>query len=183
MDTFYTYSNEKPILDLEEAQKYNGRINIIQPPDIHKKFGMTEKIPIEHKSTDYRNAVKGDLEKNTLNTLFFSKENIQMLQNGIRVGVYEKSNQKYILSNQNENNLKIIMRNIYMDYAAYNPNTITQEIEKLNKLVLDYCVPMVYNESIAYEKYCYDQSTIVRPLELPKNHDRNFKQLELKPYF
>ena len=27
------------------------------------------------------------------------------------------------------------------------------------------------------------KSTIVRPLELPKNHDRNFKQLELKPYF
>ena len=45
-----------------------------------------------------------------------------------------------------------------MDYSAYNPNTITQEIEKLNKLVLDYCVPMVYNESVAYEKYCYDQA-------------------------
>ncbi len=104
MDTFYTYSNEKSILDLEEAQKYNGRINIVQPPDVHKKFGMTEKIPIDYKSTDYRNAVKGDLEANTLNTLFFSKENIQMLQNGIRVGVYEKSNQKYILPNQNENN-------------------------------------------------------------------------------
>ena len=59
---------------------------------------------------------------------------------------------------------------------------MTQEIKKLNKLAPDYCVPMVYNESIAYEKCCYDQSTIVRPLELPKRHDRNFKQLELKPY-
>lgn len=182
MDTFYTYSTEKSILDLEEAQKYNGRINIVQPPDVHKKFGMTEKIAIDYKSTDYRNAVKGELERNNLNTLFFSKENIQMLQNGIRVGVYEMSNNKYILSNQNENNLKIIMKNIYTDYASYDPDAITQEIEKLNKLVLDYCVPMVYNESVAYEKYCFDQSTIVRPLELPKNHDRNFKQLEMKPW-
>jgi hypothetical protein len=53
----------------------------------------------------------------------------------------------------------------------------------LNKLVLDYAVPTVYNETMGYLKYCQDQSTLVVPLELPRHHDREYKQLELKQWF
>jgi hypothetical protein len=182
MDTYEFLTTEKPILDLKEAQKYNGRINIIQPPN-QTSMSFSEKIYVDNKSTDYRGALSGELENNILSSLFFSKENIQLIQNAIRVGVYEKSDGKYILPNQNENNLKNIIREIYIDHAKYDPNNITEQISSLNKMVIDHCLPIVYNESVAYEKYCFDQSTMVRPLELPKHHDRNFKQLEFNTWF
>jgi len=52
----------------------------------------------------------------------------------------------------------------------------------LNKIVLDYCVPTVYKEAVGYLKYCQDQSSLIVPLELPSNHDRDFKQLEMNPW-
>ena len=36
---------------------------------------------------------------------------------------------------------------------------------------------------LCYQKYLEDASTLVVPLALPLNHDRQYKQLELKPWF
>jgi hypothetical protein len=47
---------------------------------------------------------------------------------------------------------------------------------------LNYCVPNVYSAAISYRKYLEDQSTIAMPMERPRNHDRDYKQLELKHY-
>ena len=68
---------------------------------------MVEKIMVTNKSTDYRNATTGVFEDNPLASVFFSAGNIQTIQNGIRAGVYEKSNGLYVIPNQNINNLKI----------------------------------------------------------------------------
>ena len=74
------------------------------------------------------------------------------------------------------------MRSTYLQYAEHMPDEITAQVERLNKLVLEYCIHYVYNEAIGYEKYCQDQSSLAVPLEMPKSLDRNFKQLELKPW-
>ena len=92
------------------------------------------------------------------------------------------SDNKYVIPNQNINNLKIIMRSTYLQHAEHRNEDVTKQVERLNKIVLDYCIPSVYNEAIGYEKYCQDQSSLVVPLENPKHHDRNYKQLELKPW-
>jgi hypothetical protein len=174
------YSIEsRPILNLAN---YNGRINVIQPPDMGIQMKMTEKIMTNNKSTDYRGAMAGVFEDTMLSNVFFSAGNIQIIQNGIRAGVYGKSNGLYVIPNQNVNNLKIIMRSTYLQYALHKPNDITPQVERLNEIVLDYCVPSVYNEAVGYEKYLYDQSTLVVPLEQPRNHDRDFKQLEMNPW-
>ena len=166
----------RSLLDLA---KYNGRINIIQPPDRSIQMKMSEKIMIANKSTDHRDNV---YEDNVLGNVFFSAGNIQIIQNGIRAGVYEKSNGLYVIPNQNINNLKIIMRSTYLQYAEHKPDNITAQVERLNQIVLDYCVPSVYSEAVGYERYCQDQSSLIVPLEQPRNHDRNFRQLELKPW-
>jgi hypothetical protein len=49
--------------------------------------------------------------------------------------------------------------------------------------VWDYVVPSVYKEAIGYLKYMKDQSTLVTPMDHPQHHDRQYKQLELKPFF
>jgi hypothetical protein len=161
---------------------YNGRVNIVQPPSMEEQFKMMEKIQLDNKCVSYRGALDGIQENNLLSKLFFSAENMQIVQNGIKAGVYKKSNGKYILPNQNVDSLKIIMRSRYLEYASYDPQKITEEIERLNKLIVDYCVPLLYSESVSYEKYCEDQSTLVVPLALPKQNDRDYKHLELSRF-
>jgi hypothetical protein len=165
------------IIDME---RYNGRVNIIEPENPDIRFQMQEKIAIRNKSTEFREAIGGVWESNVLAQVFFSVENIQILQNGLRAGVYKMSNEKFVVAPQNIDTLKIVMRSIYLQYAEHSPTNITSQVERLNQLVLDYCVPSVYNEAMGYMKYCQDQSSLVVPLELPRHPDREYKQLELK---
>lgn len=160
------------------AARYNGRINIAEPPSPDAVFKMQEKIAIKNKATEYRDALGGNLEDNVLAQVYFSAGNIQIIQNGLRAGVYKASQNKFVIAPQNIDTLKIIMRSIYLQHAEHRENDITGQVERLNKLVLDYAIPSVYSSAMSYMKYCQDQSTLVVPLELPRNHDRDYKQLE-----
>jgi hypothetical protein len=177
-----TVEATKRILDME---KYNGRINLMELPDKNIQFQMSEKIALKNKSTEYRDSLAGILEDNLLSRVFFSSGNIQIIQNGLRAGVYEMSEErKIVISPQNIDNLKIIMRSIYLQYAEHREDiSVTKQVEDLNKIVLGYVIPTVYNETIGYLKYIQDQSTLVQPLELPKLIDKDYKQLELKKWF
>ena len=166
------------ILDYD---KLNGRVNLIDQPSTDAMFKMQERVAIKNKTTEYREAVHGVVENTPLSDLFFSKDNIQIIQNGIRAGIYKKTNEEYLISPQNIDTIKIIMRSIFFQYGEYTDN-ITKEITKKNKLVLDYAVNNVYNSLISYLKYIKDQSTLAVPIELPRQSDRDYKQLELKPY-
>ena len=170
---------QQPILDLE---RYNGRVNIMQPPDMAIQFKMVEKINTANVATDFRGAVSGILEDNMLSKVYFSAGNIQIIQNGMRAGVYEMSEKKYVIPNQSIDNLKIIMRSMYLQYAEHDLENVTKEVSRLNKLVLDYCVPSVFNEAVGYERYRQDQSSLVVPLSMPQQSDRDYKQLEIKHF-
>jgi hypothetical protein len=161
----------------------NGRINLLEQPSTDVIFKMQEKIALNNKPTEYREALSGIWENNLLGNTFFSMANIQIIQNGLRAGVYEMSNKQFVIAPQNMDTLKIIMRSTYLQYAEHYPDKIRQQVERLNKLVLDYAIPTVYKETVGYLKYCEDQSTLVVPLEVPRHHDRQYKQLELKPWF
>jgi hypothetical protein len=166
-----------------DSSQYNGRVNIVEPPVPNMRMKMHEKLAVKNKATEFREAIGGIWESNVLAQVFFSQANIQIVQNGLRAGVYKMSNNQYVIAPQNIDTLKMIMRSIYLQYAEHSENDITGQVERLNKLVLDYAVPSVYNEAIGYEKYIQDQSTLVVPLELPRHHDREYKQLELKKWF
>ncbi len=174
------FGNEdtEPIL---EPENLNGRVNIIDIP-YEVQFQMQEKIAVRNKSTEYRDALHGMIEDTLLSKLYFSEENIQIVQNGLRAGVYKMSENKYVVAPQNMDTLKIIMRSIFLQYAEHDENNITAQISKLNNLVLEYAVPNVYNEVEGYIKYRRDQSTLVTPIDLPQQSDRDYKQLELRPY-
>lgn len=167
----------------QEKSRYNGRVDVLDPEDQNTRFQMFEKIAIKNRATEYGSAIDGIWEDNVLSQVFFSAGNIQIIQNGIRNGVYKMSNSKYNVPPQNIDQLKIIMRSTYLQYAKHSSTNITGQVEELNGLVLDYCVPFVYNEGISYIKYLQDQSTLVMPLELHVRPDREYKQLQMKPWF
>jgi len=166
------------------GSRYNGRVNIIENPDPNATFRMQERIALKNKSTSYNSALAGnDWEDNILARVFFSAGNIQILQNGLRAGVHKMSKNKIVIPPQNSDQLKIVMRSMYLQYAEHMPDNITLQVERLNKLVWDYVVPTVFNEAVGYVKYMQDQSSLVMPMDLPVHHDREYKQLELKSWF
>ncbi len=170
---FNVYNNK--ILDLE---RYNGRVNLMDQPDPAIQFQFAEKVAIKNKATEFRGAIAGEWEENMLSKVFFSAGNMQIIQNGIRAGVYEKSNRQFTVLPQNPDTLKIIMRRIYMQYAQHLPTGITAQVERLNKIVLEYAVPNVFSEAVGYIKYREDISTLAVPFDLPTKIDRDYKTLE-----
>jgi hypothetical protein len=143
---------------------------------------MQEKIAVKNNASEYRETLIGTWETNPLSMAFFSKVIIHILQKGIRAGVYQRSQNQTVIPPQNVDVLKIIMRSTYLQYAEHRPTNIREQIARLNQLVLDYCVPTVFNETVGYAKYLEDISTMHVPMEIPRHHDRNYKQLVLKQW-
>ena len=74
------------------------------------------------------------------------------------------------------------MRGIYMEYAEHYPKDIKGQVERLNKLVLDYAVPQVYSEAVSYFQYLIDSSVLPLPIDRPLPNDRTYKPLEFRPF-
>jgi hypothetical protein len=159
----------------------NGRVDI-KTPNTSDLFQMYDKIPA-NQCTTFRNATEGLWTENSLSQTFFSLQNLNIIQNGIRAGVYKKSNGQYLIGPQDCDSLKIIMRSVFLQYSANQPNNIPQQVSELNKMVLDYCIQQVYSEAQGYMKYIYDVSTLVVPIAHPVMADNTDRQLEFKSWF
>ena len=155
--------------NMNNTKSSNGRIDIInktQSPDISNLFAMYDKIPANQCAT-FREPTLGQWDETPLSRAFFSKENIQIIQNGIRAGVYKKSNGQYTIGTQDCDSLKIIMRSVFLQHSANQTNNIALQIEQLNQIVLDYAIPYIYSEAQGYIKYLYDVSTLAVPMANP----------------
>ena len=159
----------------------NGRIDI-QSPDTKSLFNMYDKIPA-HQCSTYRNPLEGQWDDSTLSNAYFSKENIQIIQNGIRAGVYKQSNNQYVVAPQDCDSLKIVMRSIYLQYSANLPGNVSGQIEALNQMVLNFCIQQVYSEAKGYMKYLSDASNMYVPIAHPILAKDDDKELVLKPWF
>jgi len=162
---------------------YNGRVDLVSAPGPEVRNKMYQKAWIDNRSSKYDCPVEGIWENHLITRTFFSKENVQILQNGIRAGVYKRSGErKLVVPPQNTDTLKIIMHSIFLQYAQYDLENIQGEINILNQLVLDYAIPDVLSAAISYQKYLQDQSTLVTPLAHPERPDKEWKQLILRQF-
>jgi len=93
------------------------------------------------------------------------------------------SKQQYIIDNQDIEILNTIMRSIFLQYSSNLEENISQQIEALNKMVIDYCVPKLYVEARSYLIYKKDVSTLAIPLSHPTYANHNDKTLHLKHFF
>jgi hypothetical protein len=157
--------------------KANGRVDILNVPN-HLTLYDTPKVY----TSSFQDALHGIWLDTPLSKAYFSVQNQQIIQNGIRAGVYKLSNEKYVISEQSDSELKIAMRTIYLNHCENRTGNIKEQIQELNQYVLDYCVPRVYGEAKGYLQYLKDASTLVVPMAHPI-HTSTDKTLELKPWF
>jgi Family of unknown function (DUF5761) len=128
--------------------------------------------------------LRGNWESNPVSRIFFSKENITVIQNQIRKEVFEKSKPKgYVIDEQSADELKIIMRAIYYQYARNLPTEIKEQVVDLNQKVVNWSVPHILSAVDHYFFYLNDISHMPVPLELPPSmSSAGTRTLPLNPY-
>jgi len=164
----------------------NGRVDIMKKyaePNTKNLFAMYDKIPSAQQTTNYREPTAGVWDDTVLSKVFFSSQNMTILQNGIRAGVYRRSNNQYVIGAQDDDVLQVIMRSIFLQYSANQQSHITEQIAELNKLVMAYAIEQIYGEAQGYIKYLYDASNMYTPMAPPVMSSINDKQLQLKTFF
>ena len=168
----------KPDFELSLTNPYgmngqNGRVVFTErpsaggpAPDAFPGYGYEKKAEQGFEA----DMLRGNWETTPLSTAFFSPENTQSIQNGIRREVFEKSQPKgYIIDNQSVDELKIIMRAIYYQYARNMPFDIQGQINDLNRKVLDWSVPHILSAVDHYHYYINDISHMPVPLAREMN--------------
>jgi hypothetical protein len=114
-------------------------------------------------------AIRGIHDRTLLNQLFFSEKNIKNIQNKLRYTIYKMSNGQFTIGPQNEDELAIIMRSIYLQYSRNMPDKIKEQIAELNNIVVDQIAPEVLGQTKQYIKYLEDINSPWKLMERPQN--------------
>ena len=119
------------------------------------------------------NAVKGIHEETGLSEVYFSTQNIAVLQAAIRYEVQQKTGK--IIDKQSVSELSVVMRSIYLQYGnpMVSSDNIKNEVVKLNTRVIDYCAEEISTQVLQYQGYIQKLSTLPVPIERPQQVDRN----------
>lgn len=117
-----------------------------------------------------------------LTFLFFSDKNIKNIQHLIKLNVHKQIN--YIIDDQSNNELMIIMRSIFLEYSSH-PALIseemseterqilfkkyTNEVDRLNQIVVREIIPRIVSQIQQYVDYLRDASQQPYYMDKPKN--------------
>jgi hypothetical protein len=128
--------------------------------------------------------LRGNWEKSPVSEGFFSAENMALLQNRIRKAVFDRSQPKgYVIDDQSTDELKIIMRAIYYQYARNMPKDVKAQVEDLNRKVIDWSVPHILSAVDHYHFYLNDISHMPVPLARSVSlSSAGTKSLPLSPF-
>ena len=151
---------------------YNGRVNMDARPSAGgfladpAKGGFGYRTAVDENPA--QDLMRGNWIETTLSRNFFGPANMKILQNAIRRQVYEKSGDKqWVVDEQSADELQIVMRSLYLQYAKNLEYDIPGQIADLNKLVVEWCVPRIMSEIGMYEYYLKDISQMPVPLPQP----------------
>ena len=113
-------------------------------------------------------AIEGISESNLMSQIFLSQKNINLIQ--IKIINIINNEYKYKISKQSKNELIIIMRSVYLNNATNNYKNKTEfktELNRLNNLVVTYCVKNIVNNIKSHELYLKKINNDLNPIDLP----------------
>ncbi len=83
-----------------------------------------------------------DIQLEAVGFKFFTKENMNYIQKRIKQMIYQKTNGKVLMDcDQDESDILIAMRHIYVTEGRFLPENIDFQVERLNKRLLNQIVP------------------------------------------
>lgn len=168
--------------------KHTGRVPNMLDPALQelsaRQYSLYEEKPVLPGS-DVRQELVGHIHYATpLNTRFFSKDNIDYIQQAIRDQVLAMSGNKHHIDRQNDDDVKLIMRSYYLMFGRNNPNTLEADLADLNARTIGYAAAKVYSEVDFYMFYRQDIAEFAAPIANPMNvHVFGTRYGELKSFF
>lgn len=114
--------------------------------------------------------LKHTIEGEQVSSLFFSQENIKRIQKLIKYEVYRQSNCNFKLDvDQDESDLLIVMRSVYLEYGKFLPDKIIHQVKKLNRLTVDTVLPDMLTGIKQGYSYLKEINEPLKPIPHPIN--------------
>jgi len=174
--TLVSLTNErKNVFGLNSDQENSQQIDIskLESPGTYAFTSDDAKVS----GSNTRFLFKNLYGETPLTFLFFSEDNIRNIQNLTKMLVYKQMNN--VISDQNVTDLQIVMRSIFLAYSEH-PKLIdetmskeeisvllkqyTNEVDRLNQLVINSIVPDICSQVQAYLDYLRDSSSGLRTI-------------------
>ena len=112
--------------------------------------------------------LRGNWDQTALSDAFFTRKNVNVIQNEIKKEVYRISGpKKWVIDDQDVDEIKMIMRAMYLQYAKNNNFNIEGQMNELNQMVVKWSVPRIMSEIEQYNYYLNDISHLPIPIEQP----------------
>jgi hypothetical protein len=148
---------------LNTDSKYNGRVF----------FKENEHIPgyelfegSKGQQSCIQDSVSTIQEMTPLSQAYFSKNNLDKIQQQLINEVRIKSNNEYNIGRQSDLQLQIIMRSMFLSYGKNNNNNIRAQIDELNAMVVEDCINKIIPE---IKQYLYYRKDITQPRQIRDN--------------
>jgi hypothetical protein len=154
-------------MDVSTGRINNGRMSNLSNRLTDSAL-ETEIIIFNTNSTD---ATKGIIEETNVTRILFSRQNMDALQARIRYGVFTSINEQ--ISNQDENELYVIMRSIALQYGNFVVQDPIPEVKRLNDKIVLTCVDKIVTNYRQYIKYLDDIQNLPVPLDNPHYANKN----------
>jgi len=154
------------IKNIRIPQYPNGRVVGIAKQQSQSSFQM---IKDNNNKEDVAKdtLLSGTICTSNLSNYFFSNRNMEVIQMTLQQKIYEKSS--YIIGKQDNTELQIVMRSVFLEYARHLPSQIHEQVHELNTRIVDLCVPKMISEIKQYVYYVNDIEHMPVPLDMPKN--------------
>jgi hypothetical protein len=143
-------------------------VNLVQTQDINMTPGES---PMFVNFQD--NAIKGIHEETGLSEVYFSSNNMALLQAAIRYEVNQRTGE--VIDKQSPNELSVVMRSIYLQNGnpMVSSENISNEVKKLNTNVIDFCSEQVTTQVLQHQGYIKKLTKLPEPIERPQQVDNN----------
>lgn len=154
------------------SQFQNGLVTNLSPyNNEYKDFPLFQGDGTDvDKDNTFKNQALGIIQtRSPLSDLYFSNYNINRVQNLIKDEVLRRSDGQWRIGRQSDWDLQVIMRGIFLQYGQYLCGFYKEQVDHLNKLVVDYCAPQIISEIQQYVGYLHAQSHMYMPMERPLN--------------
>jgi hypothetical protein len=138
----------------------NGRVNAVTNVNNYNFKNVNEST-----TENNTNIISRNINCTDVSSIFFSNNNVDLLQLGIRNKILNMTDGKYNIGKQSDIDLKIIMRSIYFQYGKNANNLINKQVLDLNTRVIDWCVQEILSNIKQSEQYKMDISTLPVPLD------------------
>jgi len=106
---------------------------------------------------------------NDVETLFFSDENIEIINKKLILSVWKKSKNQYKIGFQDKDKLLIVMRYIYLEFSRNLPYDLAEQINDLNCMVVNEIVPNIITNFEQKIGYLRDIEKRQAPVPLPQS--------------